>query len=50
MEVYLDDVWYELEAFIIDKDIAGKVGGDDMGYKNIIEFGGIMDWTGEIEK
>lgn len=21
-----------------------------MGYKNIIEFGGILDWTGEIEK
>lgn len=21
-----------------------------MGYTNIIEFGGIMDWTGEIEK
>lgn len=21
-----------------------------LGYKNIIEFGGIMDWTGEIEK
>ena len=22
----------------------------DMGYKNIYEFGGIIDWTGEIEK
>lgn len=21
-----------------------------LGYKNIIEFGGIIDWTGEIEK
>ena len=21
-----------------------------MGYTNVIEFGGIMDWTGEIEK
>lgn len=21
-----------------------------MGYENIIEFGGIMDWTGEVEK
>ena len=22
----------------------------DLGYTNIVEFGGIMDWTGEIEK
>jgi len=22
----------------------------NMGYKNIIEFGGIIDWTGDIEK
>jgi len=22
----------------------------DMGYKNIVEFGGIIDWDGEIEK
>ena len=22
----------------------------DMGYKNIVEFGGIIDWTGDIEK
>ena len=23
---------------------------DAMGYSNIVEFGGIMDWDGEIEK
>lgn len=22
----------------------------DLGYTNIVEFGGILDWTGEIEK
>ena len=22
----------------------------NMGYKNIIEFGGIIDWTGDLEK
>ena len=21
-----------------------------MGYTNIVEFGGILDWTGEVEK
>lgn len=30
------------------KQAASKLA--DMGYKNIIEFGGIIDWTGEIEK
>ena len=30
------------------KEAAQKLA--DMGYKNIYEFGGIIDWTGEIEK
>ena len=30
------------------KEAAGKLAA--MGYKNIVEFGGILDWTGEIEK
>ena len=30
------------------KQAAGKLAA--MGYSNIIEFGGIMDWDGEIEK
>ncbi|MBQ1325846.1 MAG: rhodanese-like domain-containing protein [Solobacterium sp.] len=30
------------------RDAAQKLA--DMGYTNIYEFGGILDWTGEIEK
>ena len=30
------------------KEAANKL--TKLGYKNIIEFGGIIDWTGEIEK
>lgn len=30
------------------KQAAGKLA--KMGYTNIVEFGGIMDWDGEIEK
>ena len=30
------------------KQAASKLAA--MGYTNIIEFGGIMDWTGEIER
>lgn len=30
------------------KQAAGKLAA--MGYSNIIEFGGIIDWTGKIEK
>ena len=30
------------------KQAAGKLA--NMGYENIIEFGGIMDWTGEVVK
>ena len=30
------------------KEASGKLAA--MGYKNIVEFGGILDWTGEIEK
>ena len=30
------------------KEAADKLAA--MGYKNIVEFGGILDWTGEIEK
>ena len=32
--------------------IAGIVVGviAAMGYTNIVEFGGILDWTGEVEK
>ena len=30
------------------KEAAQKLA--DMGYTNIYEFGGIIDWTGEIEK
>ncbi len=30
------------------KEAAQKLA--DLGYTNIVEFGGILDWTGEIEK
>ena len=30
------------------KEAAGKL--VKLGYTNIVEFGGILDWTGEIEK
>ena len=30
------------------KQASGKLAG--LGYTNIVEFGGIMDWTGEIDK
>ena len=38
----------EMSTLLTRKEAAEKL--VKLGYTNIVEFGGILDWTGEIEK
>ena len=35
-------------AFFVVEEASAKLAA--MGYTNIVEFGGILDWTGEVER